>query len=339
MKKHRLLTILFLTISSHSLAQSNLKPCEGVYSIKWTNCFGTLPLGKVGVITGEFPSAEKNGQGTITYFSGSKYVGEFKNDFKKSLGNKKGEGTIIKNGKGTEYFSDGSNYEGDWKDDKYDGQGTLILNSGLKVVGDFQNGFVNGKATATFPNGETYSGQFKNSSREGQGTLIYATGDKYIGQWKNDFPNGQGTFLHLADNETKGVIYIGEFKDGQRHGKGTIGMGSEKITGIWENGKLIKDESPPSPIITLSCVADRGRFQGIDFQYSININNNTIQPLQGGVPSNVRISSNLIQFDQGEAQAMRVNINRISGVFSIRNATDILVSGTCVAVDKLKPKF
>ena len=54
-------------------------------------------------IRGGFKDDNRHGQGTYTYYNGTKYVGEF-------------------------------------KDDKYHGQGTLIFPDGDKYVGEFKDG-------------------------------------------------------------------------------------------------------------------------------------------------------------------------------------------------------
>ena len=46
-----------------------------------------------------------NGQGTLTFVSGDKYVGEFKDN--------------KKNGQGTYTFANGDKYVGEWKDDNF----------------------------------------------------------------------------------------------------------------------------------------------------------------------------------------------------------------------------
>ncbi len=64
------------------------------------------------------------GQGTITFPSGSTYVGEFR-DRKRT-------------GQGTMTYSDGGKYEGKWKDGKKHGQGTFTFIDGRKSAGEFR---------------------------------------------------------------------------------------------------------------------------------------------------------------------------------------------------------
>ena len=51
-----------------------------------------------------------------------------------------------------------------------------------------------------------------------EGTIISTIfGDKYVGEWKDGNKHGQGTYTY-ADGDK----YVGELKDGKRHGRGTL---------------------------------------------------------------------------------------------------------------------
>jgi hypothetical protein len=67
-----------------------------------------------------------NGNGTMIYSNGIKYVGEFKN----------GE----PNGKGTSIYSNGNKYIGEFKNGRKNGQGTYIYKNGPTKKGMWQNG-------------------------------------------------------------------------------------------------------------------------------------------------------------------------------------------------------
>ena len=70
----------------------------------------------------------------------------------------------------------------------------------------------------------------------------YGEGEKYIGQWKDSDYHGKGT-LTINDPPQK---YVGEFKNGKKHGRGVIfetltDKGDTIATkGIWENDKFVK---------------------------------------------------------------------------------------------------
>ena len=84
--------------------------CKGKY---WDNCYGTY-----------------------TYASGSKYVGEYKNDMMHGLG------TYTY---GPKSESAGDKYVGAWKNDKRHGLGTYTYVNGEKQVGEWKNGNYVGK--------------------------------------------------------------------------------------------------------------------------------------------------------------------------------------------------
>jgi len=66
-----------------------------------------------------------HGQGTATFVSGNKYVGEFKDD--------------EIHGYGTATFPDGAKYVGEWKDSKKHGLGTHTYSDGTKENGYYMN--------------------------------------------------------------------------------------------------------------------------------------------------------------------------------------------------------
>lgn len=234
--------------------------------------------------------------GTVNYESGGMYVGEFKN------GKKSGSGTSI--------APDGSAYVGEWKDGVFNGQGTF-----------------------EYADGSKYEGKWKDGKPNGQGTLTYSEGS-YTGQWKNGKRNGQGVATLKA-----GGGYSGLWKDGAMSGKGTYtDENGSKLIGVWSEGNLIKDESPkppPAKIITLSCIPDNGKLAGLEYQYFINEQNNSIIASRGGSPSSISITSTLITFNQDTANA---SINRVTGKFTLVVASTVF-SGSCQSLDQAKPKF
>jgi len=59
-------------------AQSNLPACQGSDTAKWSNCFGSVTYPSGDKYVGEYKDGKNNGQGTYTYANGDKHVGEFK---------------------------------------------------------------------------------------------------------------------------------------------------------------------------------------------------------------------------------------------------------------------
>jgi len=65
-------------------------------------------------------------------------------------------------------------------------------------------------------------------------TYTWASGSKYIGEYKDGKKHGQG-----AHTQANGNKYVGEFKDDKRHGQGTYNWKDGRIwVGEWENGEL-----------------------------------------------------------------------------------------------------
>ena len=132
MKKLFLYVLLVLVFCNIVLAQSSLPKnpsslpkCQGTDFLKWTNC-----------------------QGTATWPSGNRYVGEFK------------DGKYY--GQGTHTYSDGRKYVGAWKDDLPNGQGTWTHPDGSKYVGEWKKGLWHGQATFTYPDEKVVKGIFRN---------------------------------------------------------------------------------------------------------------------------------------------------------------------------------
>jgi hypothetical protein len=235
---------------------------------------------------------------------------------------------------GTLNFISGASYSGGFKNGKPNGMGTLKASNGDVYVGQYANGKENGQGTYTYLNGDKYIGQFKDAEFHGQGSYIFASGEKYVGQYKNDKRDGQGVLTLKA-----GGSYSGQWKDNLMHGRGTyIDENGVKLVGIWAEGKLIQDESPKPPPpkpISLSCVHEGGRMAGLEVQYFIDEQDNSVIASRGGKPSNVVVAPTLIIFNQDTAS---VSINRITGKFTLVLGS-IISSGTCQLLDQAKPKF
>lgn len=234
-------------------AQSSLPPCSQNKRGSWTNCQGTLTFPSGNKYVGEFRDNKFSGWGTYAFASGNKYVGEFKDDkfsgqgtYFFTSGNKYvGEFKDDKfNGQGTYIFVNGKKYVGQFEGDKFSGQGTYTFPSGNKYVGEFRDDKFNGQGTFSFPNGERYVGQFKDGNFDGQGTYTFPSGQKHVGEYRNDQRNGQGTFTF-----PDGRKYVGEFKDGKYDGRGTLyaSDGSTKQAGIWKNDEFVQAIAPAPP--------------------------------------------------------------------------------------------
>ena len=67
------------------------------------------------------------------------------------------------NGKGTMEYFNGNKYVGDWKDGKKNGMGTEFYDQGCKYTGQFKNGRRHGKGTySSVVHGKKWTGQWQN---------------------------------------------------------------------------------------------------------------------------------------------------------------------------------
>ena len=140
------------------------------------------------VYKGEFSEGKRNGFGTMKLLNKDRlaiYEGLWVD------GNKHGKGKQI-----DEY---GILYDGEWRDGKKHGFGDIKLPEGDKFQGYFMKGMKNGEGRETFRNGDKYEGNYLNSKFHGEGKV-----NEYIGAyyWGN------------------GSIYVGEFVEGMRCGRG-----------------------------------------------------------------------------------------------------------------------
>ena len=88
------------------------------------------------------------------------------------------------------------------------------------------------KALSKYDKDCTYVGEVRSGLPNGFGRLTDPQwGLKYIGEWKDGNRHGQGA-------ESFGnVKYVGDFKNGNRHGQGAETFASEKYVGGFKNGK------------------------------------------------------------------------------------------------------
>jgi len=116
-----------------------------------------------------------NGEGTLIFSNGDKYVGMFKD------GNQHGHGTYT-----WPYESKyAGEYVGEWKGDSMHGHGTYTWASGSKYVGEWLDGRMHGQGTYTWIDGRKYVGEWKNGKHHGQGTATGPDGFKIVGKWQD----------------------------------------------------------------------------------------------------------------------------------------------------------
>ena len=98
------------------------------------------------------------------------------------------------NGRGTMTYATGHKYTGEFKDGIRHGAGILHMPGGRKIVGVWENNEIT-SGTYTEPDGTVYEGQWLFRERNGQGTLTFPDGRKYVGDFKS--PKNDRSVLRL----------------------------------------------------------------------------------------------------------------------------------------------
>lgn len=113
-----------------------------------------------------------------------------------------------------------------------DGCGVQLSESS-SFIGEFKAGKRQGIGLNANSYTEYYLGVWNQGMREDFGVWAMGSGDRFEGNFKNNKKNGIGRFVHLSEK----AIYIGEFKDGKRHGFGKLESDRLQYTGQWIQNK------------------------------------------------------------------------------------------------------
>ena len=237
MKKLLFFALLLLNYQSPLLAKCIKGDCQngpGIYDDSKGNKY-----------IGNFKDGNRHGEGSMTWEDGHTYKGQWVNN--------------KMHGKGT-YKTNLFTYTGNFKEGSMTGQATLKYTNGGTYTGNIKEGAKEGQGTQKFPNGAIYTGEWKNNMMHGWGKLIDSKGNMFIGQFINNkqgkgqvtkakqlmeknknnenrfkktfysvfksgcirgnCENGQGTKISNVNNFT--LLYVGEFKDKMRNGKGAL---------------------------------------------------------------------------------------------------------------------
>ncbi len=145
-----------------------------------------------------------NGKLTVTWPTGDRYEGEYRNG--------------IRTGKGLYLWPNGDRYEGELMEGVLEGEGMYSWVSGDRYVGKYVKGKRHDdQGVYIWANGDRYEGSFVAGQRTGKGILIWADGESYEGDFINSKRSGKGVYINLS-----GDRYEGEFFDGKRTGKGVL---------------------------------------------------------------------------------------------------------------------
>ncbi len=158
--------------------------------------------------------------------------------------NGKYDGIIINNKReirGTMLYYNGAKYEGEWKNDKKNGKGIFITSHyfncknqvGMKYEGEFKEDKIEGIGIGTYSNGDKYEGEWKNYKPYGRGKVVYMGGASYDGEWMNGKFEGLGVFyLH------NGERFEGKFSDSKYNGYGKYFYNNgDYLEGIFKNDR------------------------------------------------------------------------------------------------------
>ena len=141
-----------------------------------------------------------------------------------------------KNGKGKLIVPDQFIYEGNFKDDLFDGYGEYKSKQ-YNYFGYYSCGKKSGKGKEiNLIKNIEYEGDFKDDKRNGFGKEKNPDGTIYIGEFKDNQKHGQGT---LILDGIKTWTYKGDFKNDKISGKGRFKWNEKKqYIGEWENNEL-----------------------------------------------------------------------------------------------------
>ncbi|KAJ3273828.1 hypothetical protein HDV01_003806 [Terramyces sp. JEL0728] len=159
-----------------------------------------------------------HGNGTVTFQSGSSYIGQFKG------GKMDGEGIYN--------WNDGIVYRGHFDSDRILGTGEYTWDAETLYKGQLENGLRHGTGVFTVKN-KFIDGEWAKGKPDGYSECHYDDQSVYSGSWKSGKKHGNGKMLYQSGN-----YYVGEWKDDWKCGKGKMSWidRNEEYEGNWENG-------------------------------------------------------------------------------------------------------
>ena len=228
---------------------------DWAYTGEWLNGkrngLGVLYLKEMFKYIGEFKDNKENGYGRLIREDGDIYTGYWKDSQAEGIGiyttnrraNFQGYWQQDKqNGFGIEYWPRGSSYKGGYVDGYKQGIGVLNFEGNGGYEGEFDNGNICGVGTFYFVDNRKYEGEWKYNKMHGFGIITWPDGKFFEGSFYEDKKEGFGVFY------SQKKIYLGMWKNSQLEGE-TIIIESGKIRKqFWENGKIVRQLPPDTPI-------------------------------------------------------------------------------------------
>ena len=136
----------------------------------------------------------------------------------------------IRSGRGTMTYFNGNKYTGEWVDDRFDGVGEYIWADGKKFTGNFKKDKIDGNGTGFWPDGRIYKGEYSNDLAHGTGLVTLPDGRAFEGIFENDYPveglmiecDGTAFFAtfdsrtHVSEWRPRNKKLVGKFEVGWR---------------------------------------------------------------------------------------------------------------------------
>ena len=214
---------------------------------------GTATLDNGVMYEGGFRNGLMHGDGKVCWSDGTTYTGKLMDGLATGKGTYRWpdgstyEGMVkkgLRHGLGVFKCSDNQTYDGEWLEGLRHGRGVMSYHekaaSPTVYTGDWSQGMRHGYGKMVYATGNSYEGEWRDDKKHGRGTMMWRKGeDVYCGEWQNDAPHGVGEFIwgetsggaggatgkgapEGSSNKQINNIYRGEWKDGQREGRGTF---------------------------------------------------------------------------------------------------------------------
>ena len=117
-------------------------------------------------------------------------------------------------GNGTVHLETGATVSGEYHQGRLATLTAMTLPSGLSLTGRFDPMGRTGHGIARYPNGNRFEGTFLDSKYAGPGVLFYANGSRWEGNWRENKREGHGRYT-----AARGGYVDGEWRDDKLSGR------------------------------------------------------------------------------------------------------------------------
>ncbi len=210
-------TILLFLVTLSGFSQCISGDCK--------NGFGKFDFG-FAIYEGNFKEAKPNGQGTMDYGGGEKFVGNFKN------GQEDGNGKLYRKNIPLDVTYVNGKV-------KLRQEQTIIGGNAPVVNGCVHGDCYNGFGIIKYDSGNRFEGIFKYGLIGDSGKFIYKNGDYFEGKFKNEL-NTEGKYYFAQEN----VTYNGSFYSDGREKSGNYYYPNNRATVTLENGVITNVDNP-----------------------------------------------------------------------------------------------